>query len=615
MNVTSHDDQSFINRLSAIIKANLNNEKFGVNELAREAGLSRSMLHRRLIKSIGKSASDLITEKRLEHAKELLEKSDYTSAEIAYKSGFNSPSYFNKVFKKYYQITPNDFKKGEKVVTTSKPEEKPAKNRIGIPVILVSVVFFVALIAWAGFHFWNEKADTTEKSIAILPFDNLSSNNDNQFFADGIVEDLLTRLSSIEDLKVISRTSSEMFRNKGNKTVPEIAELLDVGYILEGSVQRETDDMRISIQLIDAKNDDHILSKQYDRKLIELFEVQREIADEIANELSPILTSSEEKVLKRSQTANLNAFEYKQLGRFYLNKRTQDGFLNSIKYFRLAINEDPDYALAYAEMADAYFLMAWHGYYDIKTGRDSAINLSLKALELDNTVGEAHAVLGVVYNDFDRQYKSAKKEYFKALELNPNHSTTYQYYSEFLATEGKLHEAREILNTAIRLDPFSYIIRYISSLLYCNAGDFEQALIEIKLCQDLVKDDIKAVSQELKIHLFLKDETSAYNCFVRLGQITGHWTRADADSIYNTKEIGELIKWGINKDEWYTELGKALLYSLVGEDDQALKILEKLLDENKLFPFHTGYADFKPLRSNLRFIAIREKMGLPPLQP
>ena len=168
---------------------------------------------------------------------------------------------------------------------------------------------------------------------------------------------------------------------------------------------------------------------------------------------------------------------------------------------------------------------------------------------------------------------------------------------------------------AIRLDPFSYIIRYASSLLYCKEGDFEQALDEIKISQDLAKDNIAAVSQELKIHLYRKDETSAYNCFVRLGQINGEWTRTGADSIYNTKGINELINRGVNKGEWMSESGKAHYYSLLGNDEEALKILDELLRTNKLFPFITGSAEFKSLRSNPRFITIRKKMGLPPLDP
>jgi len=367
--------------------------------------------------------------------------------------------------------------------------------------------------------------------------------------------------------------------------------------------------------LIDTKVDNHIFSKQYNRNLNDFFEVQSEIAGEIASELSLALTQTEREGLITNRTNNLKAFGYKQLGRYQLNIRTRDGFFNSLKYFRHAIQEDPNYALAYAEMADAYFLMAWYGYVEFKTGRDSAIYLAKKALEMDKSLAEAHTVLGVVYNEYDKQYDAAKNEYKRALDLNSNQSTTLQYFSEIYATEGKLLKARELLNKAIRLDPFSYIIRYASSLLYCKQGNFDEALNEIEICRDLVKENLMAVTQELKIHLHKKDEASAFKCFVRLGQINGEWTLAEADSIYQSAGINELVKWGILKGVWMSESAKAQYFSLLGEEEEALKILEKLLNTNKLFPFTTGSAEFKNLRSNPRFIAIRKKMGLPPLKP
>ena len=247
-------ENDFYSKIVGLIEDNLANEEFSVEELAEKAGMSRSMLHRKLKKLTGKSATDLITEIRLERGKELLETSDYTSSEIAYKVGFNSPSYFTKVFKKLFQISPGEFRKGKKLVQKKVPNNNNKnKVRIKIPVVILFIVVLAAMLTWAGTRFFRNNPERAESSIAILPFDNLSSNDDNQYFADGIVEDLLTRLSTVNNLKVISRTSSEMFRNKGNKTIPEIGKILGVDYILEGTVQRQSDDIVISVQLIDAK--------------------------------------------------------------------------------------------------------------------------------------------------------------------------------------------------------------------------------------------------------------------------------------------------------------------------------------------------------------------------
>ena len=298
-------DDQFLNKIYQRIEDNLDNEHYSVEVLAHQVGLSRSMLHRKLIKLTGKSASDLITEKRLIRARKMLENNVATASEIAYKVGFNSPSYFTKVFKNYFQLSPGDVRKGNE--PTIQPDiERQAKGKKPIfrtkirhltPIILIALLALAISVAAVYYLFHKDKP--VEKSIAILPFDNLSSDNENQYFADGIVEDLLNRISQIDGLKVISRTSSEMFRDKGSKTIPEIAELLGVNYILEGTVQRESNNIRINIQLIDALKDDHILSKQYDRNLSEVFKIQSEIAGEIASELCFVLTNKQLYALKQ----------------------------------------------------------------------------------------------------------------------------------------------------------------------------------------------------------------------------------------------------------------------------------------------------------------------------
>ncbi len=219
-NKSSKDDQ-FLKKIHLSIEDNLDNERFSVEDLAKCVALSRSMLHRKLVKLTGKSASDLITEKRLIKAKELLENDVATASEISYKVGFNSPSYFNKVFKSYYQVSPGEIRKGAKSVH-HKPSADPnqiIRNTARKKTMRFGLISMIALLSLASagtaFYYLFRNDKPVEKSIAILPFDNLSSNSEDRYFADGIVEDLLNRISNIEGLKVISRTSSEMFRDKG----------------------------------------------------------------------------------------------------------------------------------------------------------------------------------------------------------------------------------------------------------------------------------------------------------------------------------------------------------------------------------------------------------------
>jgi len=495
-NQPSMDDQ-FLSKIYKHIEDNLDNEHYSVEVLSHQVGLSRSTLHRNLIKLTGKSPSDLIKEKRLIRAMKLLENDVATASEIAYKVGFNSPSYFNKVFKKRFQISPGDVRKGNVKIlpTVSSGQSHEIQDRSGEKIRRRSLIILVALLALTitgtSIYYLLKKNKQFEKSIAILPFDDISSDKKSQYFADGIVEDLLNRISKIEGLKVISRTSSEMFRNKGNKSVPEIARILGVSYILEGTVQRESDNIRINIQLIDAPKDEHVLSKQYDRNLSEVFTIQSEIASQIASELSLLLTNHQVNALKTNKTKNLKALEYNQMGRFQSNKRWIDGYNKSIEYYEKAIAEDPDYGLAYAGLADTYHLMALQGWMDKKEGKDKAVELALKALELDPDLAEAHTVLASLYMYIDWNWEKSEKEILQAIKLNPNYSTAQFYYSELLCATDRPDKAREHINKAMELDPFSFVMRNYSGLYYYNQGLFTLTAIEdVPECNDATDRNI-----------------------------------------------------------------------------------------------------------------------------
>jgi TolB-like protein/AraC-like DNA-binding protein len=606
----------FYSKIAGLIEENLANEEFSVKELAEKAGMSRSMLHRKLKKNTGKSATDLITEMRLERGKELLEKSDYTSAEIAYKIGFSSPSYFNKVFKKYHKISPGDLRKGEKVVPVNGlPLVKHTNRWFKILILVVSTFLFAVVLTWAGIHFLKERAKPVETSIAILPFDNLSSNDDIQFFADGIVEDLLTRLSALNNLKVTSRTSSEMFRNKGSKTIPEIGEILGVDYILEGTVQQELDDVRISVQLIVAKSDNHALSKQYDRNLNAIFEVQREIAGEIAAELLPVLTDGQLDKLNHYFTHNTGALELYQLGRFHSNKRWIDEYEKGIEYYKKAIVEDPNYALAYAGMADNYHLMAIQGWIDQTEGKNKAVEFAMKALELDPNMAEPHAVLGSLYTYLDWNWEKAEQEFLLAIQLNPNFSTAHQYYAEFLSNMNRPKEARDHINKALDLDPLSFVIRNRSAVIYFHQGQFEQALAENRICEGLVKDHEWSIFLAAKIYIQMGNDQVAFDNLKRYSKKNSAWSLEIADSIFNKGGLNALIRWRLDSGNYEPEYNKRFWYAVLGEDEKAMEQIEDAMKAGVLNPFEINQIEYKNLRSNPRFIAIREKMGLPPLAP
>jgi TolB-like protein/AraC-like DNA-binding protein len=617
-NQPSMDDQ-FLNKIYQHIEDNLDNEHYSVAVLAHQVGLSRSTLHRKLIKLTSKSPSDLIREKRLIRARKMLENNVATASEIAYKVGFSSPSYFTKVFKNYFQLSPGDIRKGneptiQQVLNDKQKVRKPifrTKIRHLTPIILIAILALAISIAAVYYLFHKDKP--VERSIAILPFDNLGSDNGNQYFADGIVEDLLYRISQIDGLKVISRTSSEMFRDKGSKTIHEIAELLGVKYILEGTVQQESNNIRINIQLIDALKDNHVLSKQYDRDLSEVFKIQSEIAGEIASELRFVLTNKQLYALKRNQTENIKAYEYYQMGRFYSNNRWEDGYKKGIEYYEKAIAEDQNYGLAYAGLADNYHLMALQGWMDKTEGKNKAIQLALKAMALDPNLALPHAVLASLYTDIDWNWELAEKEYLQAIKLDPNFSTAQFYYSYLLTIFDKDYDARKHINKALELDPLSFVIRHYSAVYYYNQEKFSEALEENNLSLDLVKDHLWALNLDFLINIRLKNDLAALDCYKKVGEITGEWTQEEADHVYRTGGIDGLLWCRVNDSTWDHKLYKAKYYALLGEDEKVLEILESALNEGNISAFQTMSLEFKNLHFHPRFIAIRKKMGLPPL--
>jgi len=508
---------------------------------------------------------------------------------------------------------------GDKPERHSPGSQTHARSKERLPIKQKPIVkkwqlfLLVGILGAVGFYSYfytkNEFVAEGEKYIAVLPLNNLSADPNNQFFADGIVEDLLTRLSTIEGFKVISRTSSERYRERGEKSLPQIAKELGVSYIIEGSVQRDANKTRINIQLIDAHRDAHIWSKYFDRDFKDIFKIQSEIAIDIAHELNTVLTPQQTTDIQRNRTENIKAYELYQLGRFYWNKRTINGYQTSIGYFEKAIAEDPNYGLAYAGLADTYNLMALQDFIDLKPGRDKAVTLALKALELDDRLAEAHTVIGSIYTNVDWSWEAAEKEYTMALNLNPNFSTVHHYYSEHLSIVGKHEEARKHINKALELDPLSFVIRHVSAKLYFGRGQFHEALAENQRCNELNKDHRWPAFYDFIINKYLDNGPEALAGFKRYASIIGVADPSKADSIYQTSGLNGLIRWGVEFSD--SPIHKAEWYAYLGDNERALEMLEKAFQEEQFNAEFAFYYEFRDLYSSPRFNKILEQMHLP----
>jgi len=385
------------------------------------------------------------------------------------------------VFSWAFEITP------EGVIRESEVQaDKSITHHTGRKIVALTIVLAVMAAGLLVFQLIRSRstspastnaAPISSKSIAVLPFDNLSRDPDNAYFVEGIQDEILTRLAKIADLKVIARSSTLRFQNKGD--LPQIAQQLGVAHLLEGSVQKVNDQVRINVQLIKAANEAHLWAEVYDRKLTDIFAVESEIAKTIADTLQAKLSGSEEHAIAARPTENTEAHQLYLKGRFFWNKRTGDDLKKSINYFEQAIAIDPNYAPGYAGVADAYALLPS---YNAGAPRDcypKAIAAAKKAIELDDTLAEAHTSLGMAICYYEFDFAQADREFQRAIELNPNYATGHQQYGNVtLAALGRFDDAIVEGKRAVELDPLSLIINADLGVTYFFARRYDEAIAQ-----------------------------------------------------------------------------------------------------------------------------------------
>ncbi len=337
----------------------------------------------------------------------------------------------------------------------------------------------------ANDHKSGSTATIPDKSIAVLPFESLSEDKNNAYFAEGIQDEILTRLAKVADLKVISRTSTQRFKSKPDD-LPQIARQLGVAHILEGSVQKASDQVRVNVQLINATSDAHLWAETYDRKLTDIFGVETEIAKTIAETLQVKLSGAEETAIAKRPTGDQEAHELYLKGRFFWNKRTGPDLQRSIEFFEQAINKDPEYALAYAGEAQAWILLSP---YNVASPADSYPKgeaLAKKALALDLNCAEALVGLASYKARYQFDIAGALKEYERAIRLNPNDATAHHWLAAdcFAATGEHAREVAE-MKRALELDPLSLIIASNLGGSLTRAGRLEEAVAQFRKAIDL----------------------------------------------------------------------------------------------------------------------------------
>ena len=323
-----------------------------------------------------------------------------------------------------------------------------------------------------------------DKSIAVLSFADMSPEGDQEYFSDGIAEELLNRLTKVPDLRVISRSSSFSFKGQ-NLEIPEIARRLKVAHILEGSVRKSGNRVRITAQLIEARSDTHLWSETYDRQLEDVFTIESEVAQKVVAALQIQLLDDEIEQLAKQPTANVAAYQLYLKGRYFWNKRTEENIEKALNYFQRAAELDPGFALAYTGIGDVWIFRGWYSVLLPKETFPKAKAAVVQALAFDETLAEAHTSRAHIYLEFDYDWGAAESEYLRAIELNPRYPIAHHWYGGYLSAMGRHDEALRQAYEARELSPLSLIINTWVGLRFYFAGRYEMAIEEYQKALEL----------------------------------------------------------------------------------------------------------------------------------
>lgn len=482
----------------------------------------------------------------------------------------------------------------------------------------------IAAIAITGILFWRlrPQPQTPHLRLAVLPFQNLTGDASQDYLSDGFTEEMITQLGALDPahLAVIARTSVMSYKNT-QKPLTQIAGDLQVQYVLEGSVRRDDSNLRITAQLIRAQDQTHVWAREYDRAPNDLLAIQSEIAQEIADEIQLALNGP-----RLAQAASQNALTPKEYlahddylkGRYLWSTRTRDGLEGSIYWFNQAIEKDPTDARAYAGLADSYAILSGYGFVPAETYMPQARSAALKALELDDSLAEAHTSLALIAENYEWDWKTAEKEFRRAIQLNANYATAHQWFAECLAFEGRFDEAMQESERARQLDPLSTIILADNGAIYLFARQYDRAIARLKGVLDVDPGNGRA---HMIIEAYVEqgryeDALEVLEQWRKSGD--GPWISAFEAYIYGrsgdiarARQAMRRVEVGIlHSNDDPTPL-MSVVYAGVGDKEKWLA------DLNDAFARHSNLATclkvdplYDPLRGDPRFAALLRRAGL-----
>ena len=497
------------------------------------------------------------------------------------------------------------------------PEKRPATRIPWLRSALILLVIAAALLVLILRK--RRTGPAPIRSLAVLPFESLSNDNSQDYFADGMTDQLIADLGQISALRVISRTSVMSYKHV-HKPLPEIARELNVDAVVEGTVLRSGDRVRITAQLIEAAHDGHLWSNSYEGELRNTLELQSNVASTIANQINIKIAPQERTALNHARQVNPEAYVSYLKGRYFWNKRTTNGLRTALAYFNQAVEEDPNYAQAYSGLADTYALLGdWQ--YAVMTPKDAlpkAKAAAIKALELDPSLGEAHNSLAFCLDGFDWDLEAAGREFQRAIELNPGYATAHHWYSWHLALQHRFDEALAEMKKAQSLDPLSLVINADLAELLAIAHSYDESIQQSKRTIELDPNFALAHNHLGQAYLQKHLYAEAISELERAVQLSGgnptciaNLARAYAAAGQRKKAMELLQELQAKSTGMYSHGSEmAMIYASLGDHDQALVWLQRGFEER----FNPGVLlrpGLDPLRSDPRFVKLVERVGLP----
>jgi TolB-like protein/Flp pilus assembly protein TadD/class 3 adenylate cyclase len=513
--------------------------------------------------------------------------------------------------------TPGKFERAQEPKTAAAAASRPPRKKLlTAAAMLFAIGAAIVLLYFARNSSRTSPSELPAKSIAVLPFVNMSADKNDEYLSDGVSEELITALSKITGLQVKARTSSFAFKGK-NEDIQKIGELLHVSHLLEGSVAKAGNKLRITAQLIQASDGNHLWSDTYDREMQDIFAVRSEVAQKVAAVLKIRLLGEEKKRIDKKPTENLEAYNLYRQGRYYADKLSEDGTKRAVPFFQQAIEKDPRFALPYAGIADNYVLIA-DVYIAPREAFSKAKEAALKAIELDDSLAEAHASLGFVHYHYDWDWAAAEIEFKRAISLNPQSAQSYTLYTHYLAGMGRFDEANNQGRRALELDPLSVSTHWFLGWGAILAGRGDEAISQFSKAAELDPNNPWVRAFLGRAYLFdgmpqrgIEEMETAERLNPNDSYVLGYLgygyavTGRRADALKILQRLDEM-----EKRRYVSRIARVYVYAGLGDKDKAFEWLEKAYQERSdSLAWFRFDPESKNLRSDPRFAALMRKIG------